>query len=91
MTSDTSAQQMRLDLFLSTLGIIKRRTEAKRHADSGSIQINDNKAKPGQIVREGDIIRKSGAQPWVVEVLKIPSGSVRKDMRESFFRNLPES
>lgn len=91
MTPNTSASQMRLDLLLSTLGIVKRRTEAKSHADAGSIQVNNNKAKPGQIVREGDIIRKGGAQPWAVEILKIPSGSVRKDMRESYFRKLAES
>lgn len=47
---------MRLDKFLKVSRIIKRRTLAKEVAESGRIQLNGRVAKPGTVLREGDII-----------------------------------
>ncbi len=37
---------MRLDDFLSTVGVIKRRTLAKEISQKGQVQVNGRKAKP---------------------------------------------
>lgn len=81
---------MRLDQLLSTLGVIKRRTEAKRMADNGLITVNQRSAKPSQSVGQGDIIEIGGSKPLALEILKVPGSSVRKDQREEFFRFLDQ-
>jgi len=79
---------MRLDIFLSKVGIIKRRTVAKEMADNGLIKINDNKAKPSKEITTGDIIKIGGNRPANIEVLQLPSGNVKKDDRENYFKTL---
>jgi ribosomal 50S subunit-recycling heat shock protein len=48
---------MRIDKFLKSSQLIKRRTVAKQVADGGRVFINDKKAKPGDEIRVGDVIR----------------------------------
>jgi ribosomal 50S subunit-recycling heat shock protein len=79
---------MRLDQLLATLGIIKRRTEAKRMADNGLISVNQRPAKPSQSISTGDIIAIGGSKPLSVEIIKVPGASVRKDQRDEYFRTL---
>jgi len=80
---------MRLDNFVSDLGIIKRRTVAKEMADGGRIKVNGKRAKPAQKVKIGDEIEITGKQHIKIKVLKIPSGkSVPKDARPEYFETL---
>lgn len=79
---------MRLDLFLSKTGLIKRRTLAKEAADAGMVRINSQKAKPGHEIKERDVIEIGGSHAMTVEVLKVPDGSVRKEDREKYYRVL---
>lgn len=79
---------MRLDDYLSTVGIVKRRTIAKELASNGLVLINDRRAKPAAQVRVGDVIEVKGTRPSKAEVLDIPSGSVAKDRREQYYRSL---
>lgn len=79
---------MRLDLYLSRVGIIKRRAVAKEMADNGLIKINGNRAKPSTGVKEGDIVMISGSRPMAVEVRRIPSGNVKKEDRENYFKRI---
>ena len=79
---------MRIDDYLSTVGIIKRRTVAKEMGANGLIEVNGRKVKPAYEVRIGDIIRIKGSQPKGVEVIKLPTGSVPKEARESYFKFL---
>jgi len=80
---------MRLDNFISDLGIIKRRTIAKELADGGHIKINGHRAKPGQKVKPNDLIEITGARPIVVRVKKLPEGkSVSREMRSAYFEIL---
>ncbi len=83
---------MRLDNFLSTLGIIKRRTVAKEMADGGHIKINGNRAKPAHNVKIGDIIDITGKHHMVVKVTRLPEGkSVPRAEREEYYRVLERS
>ena len=47
---------MRLDDYLSTVGIIKRRTIAKDLASRSMIEVNGSRAKPAYQIKLNDII-----------------------------------
>jgi len=80
---------MRLDNYLSDLGIIKRRTMAKELADGGHVKVNDQRAKPAHKVKEDDIIEITGKAHIKLRVIKLPSGkSVPKPARAEYFEVL---
>ncbi len=79
---------MRIDDFLSTVGVIKRRTIAKELAQKGMIAVNGRTIKPAYQVRVNDIITIKGSRAVTVEVLALPTGSVSKDQREAYFKEL---
>lgn len=79
---------MRIDDFLSTVGLIKRRTEAKRLGDSGMIEVNGRTVKPSYDVKTNDIIVVKGKASLAAEVREIPRGSVPKAERDKYFRIL---
>jgi len=63
---------MRLDKFLKTSRLVKRRTVAKEMCDAGRVSINYRPAKAGSEVKVGDIITIDRAGKVVeVEVLEI--------------------
>ncbi|MDH4033985.1 MAG: S4 domain-containing protein [candidate division Zixibacteria bacterium] len=80
---------MRLDDYLSTVGMIKRRTVAKELAQKGLVHVNERRAKPAYQIKLNDIIAIRGTHPVTVEVVGIPTGSVPKERREEFFGILP--
>ena len=79
---------MRIDDYLSTVGIVKRRTVAKQLGSNGLVEVNGRTVKPAYEIKRGDIIVIKGSQPFRAEVLDIPSGSVPKDRREYYFKAL---
>lgn len=79
---------MRLDDYLSSVGVIKRRTIAKELASNGMILANDQKVKPAYQVKLNDIIKIKGTKPMTVEVLEIPNGSVPKEQRDRYVKVL---
>lgn len=63
---------MRLDKFLKTARIIKRRRVAKDFALSERIMVNGRVAKPSTTVKAGDIVSlRIGERQMVFEVLAI--------------------
>jgi ribosomal 50S subunit-recycling heat shock protein len=79
---------MRVDDYLSTVGVVKRRTVAKELGQNGLIAINGQRAKPAAAVSVGDIIHIKGNRSVTVEVLEIPTGSVPKDKRDKYFKTI---
>jgi len=79
---------MRIDDFLSTVGIIKRRSMAKEIADAGQVEVNGRRVKPSYDVRINDIIVIKGIHPVKIEVIKLPPGSVAKATRTEYFKPL---
>ena len=64
---------MRLDKFLKTSRVIKRRTVANEAADSGRISVNGKVVKPSYDVKVGDIVEiKFGDKISKFEILQIP-------------------
>lgn len=79
---------MRLDKFLKTSRIIKRRTLAKEACDSGRVSINGKIAKAGAEVKEGDIIElRLASRTFSYEVLSLKE-SIRKDEAINMYRIL---
>ena len=79
---------MRIDDFLSTVGIIVRRTVAKEMARHGLLVVNGHRVKPAYLVKVQDIIQVKGTQGLVFEVLAIPDGSVSRETRGRYYKPL---
>jgi len=63
---------MRVDDYLSTVGVVKRRTVAKELGQNGLITINGQRAKPATNINVGDVIHIKGNRSVTVEVLEVP-------------------
>jgi ribosomal 50S subunit-recycling heat shock protein len=80
---------MRLDDYLSTVRLIKRRTVAKDMIDGGLVKLNGKSVKPAHPVNIGDFVRLTiGGTKIDIEVLEIPLRSVRKEECEKFYKRL---
>ena len=79
---------MRLDQYLSKIGIVKRRSIAKEMADSGLIKVNDQRGKPSKDINVGDIIKIGGSRPTSIEIVLLPSGNIKKEDREKYYKKL---
>ena len=79
---------MRIDDFLSTVGIVRRRTVAKQLGDNGLLEVNGRVVKPAYQVSVLDIISIKGSRPFRAEVTALPAGSVPKAKREEYFKAL---
>lgn len=63
---------MRLDKYLKTSRLVKRRTVAKEMCDAGRVSVNYRPAKAGTEVKEGDIITiERAGKVTEVEVVQI--------------------
>lgn len=80
---------MRLDDFLSTVGLVKRRTVAKELAQNGMVAVSGHAVKPAYQVKVSDIIQIKGKRAITAEILEIPTGSVPKAERGRYFKELP--
>ena len=81
---------MRIDKWLSSVNVVKRRTIAQDMVKSGVVFINGIKAKPSKEVKVGDKITieyLKGVKEY--EVLKIPTTkTIPKSAKEEYAREL---
>lgn len=77
---------LRLDVFLNRVRLLKSRTLAKEACDRGKITVNGEPAKASRAVHPGDRVRIDLAVRVIeVEVLEVPAGQVsRKDARDLY-------
>ena len=80
---------MRIDDYLSTVGAVKRRTVAKELASNGQISVNGRTVKAAYQVKQQDVITIKGVRGKTIEVLALPTGSVPKEKRPEYFKELP--
>jgi ribosome-associated heat shock protein Hsp15 len=65
---------LRIDKFLNTVNIVKRRSLAEDMCKSGVVKINDKVAKPAKDVKVGDIIEITYLEKVKkFQILKIPT------------------
>ncbi len=78
---------MRLDLFLKTSRLIKRRAIAREMCDNGRVLVNGREAKPAKEVKPGDVITlKFSSKKIELEVLGVIAASSRKTPLEEPYR-----
>jgi ribosomal 50S subunit-recycling heat shock protein len=82
---------MRLDSFLSEVRLIKRRTQAKKACENQIVLLDGMVAKPGKEIKAGQVIIINFTNRILeVEILEVPSKSVKKDEAKNFFRVIRE-
>lgn len=79
---------MRLDKFLQTSRLIKRRVIAQKLCQAGRVLVNDQRAKPGKTLAIGDRITLNfgSGGVFICEVIALPKGAVRKEQAASLYR-----
>ena len=81
---------MRVDKFLNSVNIVKRRSIADEMCKEGVVFINGKKAKPAKDVKVGDIIEihyLSGIKKY--EVLQIPqTKTIPKSKKNEYVKEL---
>ncbi len=72
---------MRLDKFLQTSRIVKRRTVATELCNRGRVEVNDRPAKAGRALLVGDTVSLSFGSDGrlVCRVLDLPTRGIRKE------------
>ncbi len=66
---------MRLDKFLQTSRLVKRRTLANRLCDAGKVTLNGLRAKPAADTKIGDLVGVNfGARRLVIRITRLPEG-----------------
>ena len=86
---------MRLDKFLQNSRLVKRRTAANTLCNRGDVFVNKYPAKPGKMLKIGDLITiisdrlpSEEARELTYEVLEIPTGNVSKARATTLYRLL---
>ena len=76
---------MRLDKYLKTSRIIKRRTIAKGITDLGFVRINNRNAKPSSEVKPGDIVELTlGEKVITIKIISTIFSTRKEDARDSY-------
>ena len=86
---------MRLDKFLQNSRLVKRRTTANTLCNRGNIFVNKHPAKPGKMLKIGDLLTiisyrlpSEEAQELTYEILEIPTSNVSKARATTLYRLL---
>ena len=76
---------MRIDKYLKTARVLKRREVAKQLALNERLLINDKTAKPSSEVREGDIVKIIfGHREITIKVLEVREHASKQDAFEMY-------
>lgn len=79
-----------MDKFLKVSRLIKRRTVAKDVSDQGRVLVGGREAKPGTVVKPGDILTIGYGQKIVTVRIERLSESAKKEDAESMYTVLKE-
>ena len=76
---------MRLDLFLKTSGLVKRRTVAQELCDTGRVLVNGRVARSAKEVKQGDVIMLVFSTRSVqIEILSIPAAKQKSGVVQAY-------
>ncbi len=77
---------MRIDQFLSSSRLIRRRVEAKRACEEGLVFLDGRRAKPGDRVKSGQIVSiRFWDHQIAVRILEIPQGNVSRKRAHTLY------
>ncbi len=78
---------VRLDLFLKTSRLIKRRAIAREMCEKGRVLVNNHEAKPAKEVKQGDVVTVTFSSRIIeVEITGPVSSSTRKTVPAELYR-----
>ncbi|SHF03685.1 RNA-binding S4 domain-containing protein [Alkalibacter saccharofermentans] len=77
---------MRLDKYLKTSRLIKRRTLAKEACDKGKITVNGNAAKAGTDIKVGDEIAITLGARTMTVVVESLTEHVKKEEAQNMYK-----
>ncbi len=78
---------MRLDVYLNTCCLVRRRSEGKRACDNGIVTVEGQKAKPSRILQAGQRVCIAFSDRVLeFEVTAIPRGNVSRKDAPQFYR-----
>ena len=77
---------MRLDVFLKTSRLIKRRALAKEYCDEGRVSVGGQTAKPSRELKPGETVTLDlPRRKLVLEVVELPAGNVSKERASTLY------
>jgi len=80
-------KNVRLDLYLKTSRLLKRRAIARQMCDNNRVLVNGHEAKPAKEVRPGDVITlKFSSRIIDLEVVGVAAASGAKKPPEELYR-----
>jgi ribosomal 50S subunit-recycling heat shock protein len=83
---------VRLDLFLKTSRLVKRRTIAQEMCIAGRVLVNSHEAKPAKEVKPGDVITlKFSSRVVDLEIIGMLKASSRKTSPDELYRLTSET
>lgn len=86
--AEVGVDAMRLDIFLKESRIIPRRSVAREVCDQGAILVNGQVAKPGRLIRVGDVIQwRHPTRMTEVRVARIPTVSPARKEASSLYES----
>lgn len=87
---------MRLDLFLKTSRLVKRRALARELCENSRVLVNHQGAKPAKEVRQGDLVTlKFSSRVIEIEIVNVHTPGGKKPAAEDMYtvktdRRVPE-
>jgi ribosomal 50S subunit-recycling heat shock protein len=82
---------VRLDLFLKTSRLVKRRTVAKEMCEASRVLVNNREAQPAKEIRPGDLVTiKYSSKHIEIEVISVPDRP-GKSAPEELYRVIAET
>lgn len=82
---------MRLDKWLKTSRILKRRTVAQMACDQGRVFINERPAKSAAELKAGDLVHlELGSRALTVRVCQVPDGNVASQKARELYEMVEE-
>jgi ribosomal 50S subunit-recycling heat shock protein len=80
-------KNVRLDLYLKTSRLLKRRAIARQMCDDNRVLVNGHEAKPAKEVRPGDVVTLRFSSRIIdLEVLGLATASSKKRPPEELYR-----
>lgn len=77
---------VRIDLFLKTCRLVKRRAVAREMCDAGRVLVNGREARPAKEVKRGDVVTLMFPSRSIeLEILAVPVSS-KKPLGDELYR-----
>ncbi len=74
---------MRVDLFLKTSGLVKRRITARELCENGRVLLNHQEVKPAKEVRQGDrVTLRYSSREIEIEIVQVDAPREKKIVPE---------